>query len=282
MIKLVAQSKGFNNQSAVNFRKISKVGLHDFPGAGTMFKSLGFEFYSSYHYAQPAGIPYFHDQIGRNNFAGTGSRGPCVSCHMSSAESHSFFPVTEANGQISSINTFLCSNNNCHASGGAGNSRFDGSVKGLNTKKTGSASALKALTVWLTKKGITSTTNWLRTATYPADLTAAGYNQAACTPASDRSSDIYLGSRNMGAAVNRDLVNNDPGSFVHNDLYIKRLIYDSLDWADNCILDNSVESAINAATNSTLFVTTSLTTTERDNAISYLLGGSGGGRPGDK
>lgn len=278
LIKMVAKARGFNNQSAANFRKINKVSLHDFPGAGTMFRALGFEFYSSYRYAQPAGTPYQHDLIGRNDFAGTGYRGPCVSCHMSSSVTHSFLPVTEVNGKITSINTFLC--NTCHASGGAGNAQFDGTAKGLNAKKTGAAAAVKALTAWLTKKRITSSTNWLRTATYPADLTAGGFNQTACTPAPDRSLDLYLGPRNMGASLNRDLVINDPGSFVHNDLYIKRLIYDSLDWVDNCTMDNSANLAINAATDTTLFGASALSLAERDSANAYLFTNNIG-RPGD-
>lgn len=283
LLNKVVAAKGFDNQSSVNFRKINRVGVHDFAGGGTMFKALGFEYYSSYHYAQPAAIPYYHDQIGQQSVAGVGKRGPCVSCHMSSAESHSFMPVTIADGVITSINTSLCIT--CHASGGVGNYRFDGTVNGLNVKKAGYAAALKAMTAWLSRKGISSTSNWLRKASYPATLTAAGFNQAACTPAADRSLDNYLGSRNMGAGLNRDFLSNDPGGFVHNDLYVKRLIYDSLDWADNCVMDKSVEAAINFTDNIFFYVDAKtdyrLTASEKANAITYLMGAPGGGRPGD-
>ena len=37
---------------------------------------------------------------------------------------------------------------------------------------------------------------------------------------------------NMGAAFNLNLLFRDYGGFAHNDLYAKRLIYDSIDWLD--------------------------------------------------
>jgi hypothetical protein len=279
LLKKVAAATGFDNHSAVNFRKINRVGVHDFAGGGTMFRALGFEYYSSYRYAQPATIPYFHDQIGQTVSTGGIKRGPCVSCHMSSAESHSFMPVSESGGVITSINTSVCIT--CHASGKVGFTRFDGTVAGLNVKKAGYAAALKAMSAWLTKKGISSTSNWLRTSTYPAALTLAGFNQAACTPAADRSLDNYLGSRNMGAGLNRDFLVNDPGGFVHNDLYVKRLIYDTLDWVDNCTMDKSVQAAIDFTGNSFFPATSQLTAAERSSAIDYLMGASNGDRPGD-
>ena len=163
LIKLVAASSD-SNGNAFNFRLNSRIGVHDFAGAGTMFRSLGFEFYSSSHYAQPADIPYAHDQLGQSNFQGTGSRGPCITCHMSSSKSHSFLPVDVTGKVVTSINTALC--NNCHATGGTGNSRFNGTVTGINVKKSGYAAALKALQAWVNMKGISSTTNWLRSSSY--------------------------------------------------------------------------------------------------------------------
>jgi hypothetical protein len=300
-----------------NFRKMNRVGVHDFAGAGTMFRSLGFEFYPPEKYAQPSGIPYVHDQIG-SGFAGTGSRGPCVSCHMSSRSSHSFLPVDKDGTAVTSINTALCSS--CHAAGGIGNSRFNGTVTDLNQHKSGYAAALKALAAWLNMKGLNSS-NWLRQSSYPLPtsvatplaaqtllqsvgsvLTANGLDQSACVPAADRSLDSFLGMRNMGASMNQNYLINDPAGYVHNDLYVKRLIYDSLDWLDNCGMNNSVEKAINLTQNdradnevlfrlqtwdntktppTSRFTDNRLTPAEVKAAKIYLMGvESGGGRPG--
>ena len=74
----------------------------------------------------------------------------------------------------------------------------------------------------------------------------------------------------MGAAFNLNMVLHDPGAYAHNRFYVKRLVYDSIDWANNGILDNDVEAAINAS---------SLTATQKTDAINYLIGGAGGTRP---
>lgn len=317
LIKLSATSRDGSGK-LTNFRRMNRIGVHDFAGAGTMFRSLGFEFYSSSHYAQPDGIPYVHDRIG-SGFPGTGSRGPCVSCHMSSSRSHLFLPVDSTSSAITSINTALCSS--CHAAGGIGNSRFNGTATDLTQHKSGYSAALKALTAWLNMKGLGSTSNWVRLSSYPLPTSAAtpaaaqallrsagsaltvyGLDQTACVAPADHSLDTYLGMRNMGASMNQNYLSNDPAGYVHNDLYVKRLIFDSLDWIDNCGMDKSVEKAINLTQNdrtdnAVLFKLTTWNTTVTPNTSStrdyrltpaevkaakiYLMGvESGGGRPG--
>ncbi len=278
LIKLAATTNGLNS-IPLNFRINARVGTHDFAGGGTMFKKIGFEYYSTFRYDQPSGIPYRHDLIGQADFSGTGTRGPCVTCHMSSSESHSYMPVSlnSAGTAITSINTSLCST--CHAAGGIGNAFFKGTVADLNTHKTGFAAAIKALNAWLRAKSLSSTSNWLRTESYAPAFTAAGFNQAACTPPVDRSLDMLLGSRNMGAAMNFDFLTNDPGGFVHNDLYAKRILYDSIDWLDDCTMNKSAETAINF-TNNALFGANALSSADITNAINYLIGTPGNGRPG--
>ncbi|NTV48419.1 MAG: hypothetical protein HGB32_06635 [Geobacteraceae bacterium] len=264
--------------SIVNLRRHGRVSTH-VAGAGTMFKKLGFEFYSTSHYDQPSGLPYKHDQLGMDN-----GKGPCVTCHMSSSEQHSFQVVSkdDDNTTITSINTMLCST--CHGTAGIGNvnSNFKGSVATLNTQKTGYTAALKALNAWLAVKSIGSfsTTNWLRSATYAPALTTAGFDQTACKPASAGGttySDYVLGIRNMGASINSSYLNNDPGGFIHNDLYVKRIIYDSIDWLDDCKLNGSVGSAIDF-TNNALFTSAILLPTDITNAKLYL--NAINGRPG--
>ena len=48
------------------------------------------------------------------------------------------------------------------------------------------------------------------------------------------------GKNNMGAAFNRSFLMNEPGAYVHNSKYAKRLIYDSIDWVDDNELNYSV------------------------------------------
>lgn len=54
------------------------------------------------------------------------------------------------------------------------------------------------------------------------------------------------GKNTMGAAFNLNLLEHDPGAYVHNRTYVKRLIYDSLDWTDDGLMNYSVGATLNA------------------------------------
>jgi hypothetical protein len=72
------------------------------------------------------------------------------------------------------------------------------------------------------------------------------------------------GRNNMGAAFNFNLFEHDPGAYAHNRYYVKRLIYDSLDWLDDNTLNYSVGTTL----------TTDCNTAPKawcDNAKTYLL-----------
>lgn len=263
VIKAIAVKENSANQT-VTFEKLSRISFHDFPAGGAMYKELGFEFYPAASYAQPAGRPYAHDQLGMST-----NRGPCVACHMSSAESHSYEVVSFSNRTsaamsslanaypVSSINTALCAT--CHASGGIGNPYFNGSVAALNAKKTGYGLSVKAVYAWLvaksliwarTNNGTTSATNTSNWVSQPVPELAVNYrNQDACIPPGNSAADfVVIGTRNMGASMNYDL-KNDPGAFVHNDLYLKRILYDTIDWLDDCTMNSSTEDALDFTSN---------------------------------
>jgi hypothetical protein len=57
---------------------------------------------------------------------------------------------------------------------------------------------------------------------------------------------IGTGQNNMGAAFNFNLLEHDPGAYVHNRMYVKRLIYDSIDWTDDGVMNYSVGATLNA------------------------------------
>jgi hypothetical protein len=73
-------------------------------------------------------------------------------------------------------------------------------------------------------------------------LTQAG---TGITPAASTDTDTTgatTGRHNMGAAFNMNLLEHDPGAYVHNRMYAKRLLYDAIDWAD----DNSMNFSVGA------------------------------------
>jgi hypothetical protein len=73
----------------------------------------------------------------------------------------------------------------------------------------------------------------------------------------------------MGAAFNLHLLTHEPGAYAHNMVYAKRLIYDSIDYLDDGVLNSSVSDAIDALT--------SLEAAQKSTAIGYLT--KAGARP---
>lgn len=254
----------------LNFSSTNRVSPHDFGGAATLFKQNGYE-YDGRDYANPAN--FLHESIGMGNLNGTGTKGPCIACHLNSAESHSFLPVKidPATGRITDIISRTCGN--CH-----NNTAVSGTLLSawtpadLQAKRVGLHASLTALNALLAKKKVTSSTaNWER-------LYGKG-----------------TGANTMGAFFNYEMTKNDWGSYVHNATYAKRLIYDSFDWLFDGNLDaitnsggygTDVEAAIRSLTLAAGLkdVVTGIVYTEaelnnlKDTAVSYLLS-PGGGRP---
>jgi len=71
------------------------------------------------------------------------------------------------------------------------------------------------------------------------------------------------GKNFMGAAFNFNLFEHDPGAYVHNRTYVKRLVYDSIDWLDDASMNNSVGASLNAL-NGTVYLW-------KAGAMTYLL-----------
>lgn len=57
---------------------------------------------------------------------------------------------------------------------------------------------------------------------------------------------VTYGKNFMGAAFNFNLLEHDPGAYVHNRTYVKRLIYDSIDWLDDTRMNNSAGTSLSA------------------------------------
>jgi hypothetical protein len=66
----------------------------------------------------------------------------------------------------------------------------------------------------------------------------------------------------MGAAFNLNLLEHDPGAYVHNRIYTKRLLYDAIDWADDNRMNFSVGKTLDGLSPTAVF---------KEEAMKYLL-----------
>ncbi len=228
-----------------NFSSLSFINSHYLSAGGTIFKTTGFSFYTSAaKYANPGA--YVHDQIGLTATAPAnleGTQGPCVGCHMHSTDTgvfdrHTFLPVTkDANGIITTIASPVCNTTACHPG--------SWTPVTLQGKKDSYNAALQTLAKALKQRGYTfaggypyfSNKNW------QTNHGATGGWGSAIVPGSGG---LPAGSYTMGTAFNFNLLRHDFGGFAHNDFYAKRLIYDSIDWINNGIMDGDVAAAIAA------------------------------------
>lgn len=159
--------------------------------------------YTGVSYANPS---YFtHDTIGMST-----GEGPCVVCHMKSSNGHSFSAVTKNSaGAITAINT-QAKCDTCHT----GN--YVMTVAKLEEESEGYQEAGTVLKAYVAN----TITNYLNLA-----ITSANYNNTTSVP-----------DGAYGAFQNAMLNTEEKGGFAHNRYYVKRLIFDSLDWMDNGVL----------------------------------------------
>lgn len=207
---LVCHTGRGNVQSA---RSTRFEGHHAATGADIFaeFTHVGFEF-TGQNYAKPAF--FAHDKVGMSNGAG-----PCVGCHMNSA-SHSFGVVTkDANGLITSITTQpVC--NTCHTG------QYAMTAAKLEEEGEGYREAgvlLKALLA-------NTVTNYKAA---PVVITTTAQANAAS-------------EGDYGSYQNAMYPAEDPGGFAHNRYYVKRLIFDSIDWMQHGAFTGSI--TVDAAT----------------------------------
>jgi hypothetical protein len=262
-----AATKYFLNFSSTT----SATSAHDFAGATVLYKVGGYE-YAGRDYSDP---PIFnHGSIGTNNYLNTGSNGPCIACHLGNNSAHSMLPVQftpaltgsdPTASVIGAVTDNFCSS--CHN----GSSTPVVTVQYLQAKRIGYQAAVACLNALLSSRKVSGTSNWER-------LYGKG-----------------TGPNTMGASFNYGLLKAEWGAYAHNDIYVKRLIYDSIDWLYDGNLNattntggyaTDVEAAINSLTTATnpwrspaYTYTTAELAQLKTNAITYLLGGTGGTRP---
>lgn len=201
-----------NNTSIRTGNRSSRFAGHHAPTAGSLYAE---DVRTGFEYENPPGTPldytplsYFaHDEI-------DSALGPCVACHMANSADHNFEAVSS--GSI--VNLPGCNTASCH------NGTMSDTV--LNGFRTDFQAARTVLEDWV---------NNVTTNTYNADLTQKG-------------DDTSTGYSNVeingyGAFQNWKYMTEEEGIFVHNSRYGKRLIFDSIDWLDNGVLNGNISSS---------------------------------------
>lgn len=234
----------------LNFANANTPSGHYRAAGASLFQMGGYEFEGKSY----ANASFLHSSIGLSNSRGTGSKGPCITCHLTSSTSHLFLPVTLDDAKaVTGVVSTTCVK--CHD----GVFQTSHTAASLQESKAGYAAALALLNV--IKTGKSTSTNW-----------------NTFSPGN--------GANTMGASFNYSLLSSEPGAYAHNPLYTKRLIYDSIDWISNASMDGNVAAAIDGATlpGSITNPVTKIAYTPAEIAalktlaIAYLSG-SGGGRP---
>jgi hypothetical protein len=261
--------------SAFNFTNFSFINSHYLTAGGQVFTVTGYKFDGRPYNNIPE---YLHDKIGTPAtkqlapYVDTGSNGPCIGCHMSRPNkngNHLFLPVsrgtgTASYGVITGIASEVCMR--CH---GPSPTLILDLVREQKLQFTGAMEALKEqMTLKLQMYFLPYSPYWFRTAAYTDPKVACTENvpvknwqtggsgeltssnlatMPSCTQiAGTNSGTPGTGQNNMGAAFNFNLLEHDPGAYVHNRMYVKRLIYDSIDWVDDGVMNYSVGATLNA------------------------------------
>jgi hypothetical protein len=179
---------------------------HYLPAAGVLFKAIGYEYAGTgRNYADSAS--FRHATVGTTAQPNTGTSGPCVSCHMG--------PIKPAQHkwQLAGFQGGTCGTS---AAGVAGACHASLTRVEIDEEKESYEDALFALSAVLKDKGFT----WTPSNPYfaAADWTRGG---------------TVDGKNMLGAAFNLNMLLHEPGGFTHNRYYVKRLIFDSIDFAYN-------------------------------------------------
>jgi hypothetical protein len=193
---------------------------HHAPTAGSLYAEVvhtGFEFAGRDYTPED----FVHDDIEISGASPETGDGPCVACHMAGAVDHTFEAVDRNGaGVITAIkNQTLC--DTCH--GGAVNAAF------LNTRKAGFEAARAVLNDYVRN-------------------TRPNYLDLEITAASGNLTTDILSLNDYGAFQNSTYMLEEPCIYVHNRIYARRLIFDSIDWLDNGELNGTISISGPAAT----------------------------------
>jgi hypothetical protein len=277
--------KGLNNPALLSagtittfdYSNMGFINSHYLTAGGQIFGVTGYEFEGRLYNNIDE---YLHDKIGtpatQNNwpYVDTGSNGPCMS-RPNKNGNHLFLPVSRSSatiGEVTGITSEVCFN--CH---GPSSTLILDLVK---EQKSQFHEAILAFEDQLSARGIhfapynpyffiasgfdptydeqtasphcqmnsnLPVRNWQTDGTSnftPSQNATTG--AWSCTSTVANPGETGTGRNNMGAAFNFNLLEHDPGAYVHNRIYTKRLIYDSMDWLDDNNMNFSVGATLSA------------------------------------
>ena len=209
-----------NYAAAINGLNFGTFNPHYLAAAGIMYRTIGYEYSGAY-----GNSAFFrHTQIGSSSAPGTGTNGPCIGCHMKTGESHSLHALhKDGSGQITQGTGSHQTCSACHTG------MLPFSASEIEFKRLGYEEALDALDVGLTNA---NPNGMFYFASYPYFFTDATYATRFTN---------WANKDQLGAAFNLAMLRHEHGAFIHNALYTKRLILDSIDWIDNDNMDGMID-----------------------------------------
>lgn len=188
----------------------SSFSSHYDAAAGTLFRAIGYEF---------AGQNYGTQAFAHGAIGATTGEGPCIACHMgadkTTTDKHTFsvFDSATTTGVPPTCTQ-------CHT----GSNPMSADI--VKAQSAGFQDALKLLADQLAAHGI-----YFIAGQSPYFFTDA----AGTTPFT-----AWPDNNTLGAAFNLNYLAHEQGAFAHNPDYAKRLLFDSIDWLDNGVLDGTI------------------------------------------
>lgn len=215
---------------------------HYFAANATIFQALtkiGYE-YPGVSYADKT--YYAHKRIGLNSDTPETGSGPCAACHMA-AKDHNLDVVEKTANVITAIKGTICVT--CHTGQhalfvaqsqvGTTQNIWNGSAA-VPTVVTQQMATDAATELEHEAEGFHEALDILQAELLVKGLTFGGYPYF--------SGPSWINEGTFGAALNFNYLHHEPGAYAHNRYYTKRLIFDSIDWLDNGVLDGTIASTI--------------------------------------
>ena len=262
------------SQQGMDFSNQTLIASHYRSAASTLTATSGFHFYSSAEkYRNRA---YFqHDRIGTASsspvYAG-GSSGPCIGCHMKNGRSHYFLSVQKTSGVITAIPSDAQTCSTCHASSNA--YIVPWTPAALDAKRAGFQAALGVLQQMILHPNhdAANALGTYNSASGTIKYSGKKWNVPLFSPDPARGNPpISVGAYTMGAAFNYETLRGDPGAYAHNSVYVRRLVYDSIDWLNDGVMNQDVKAAFDYLKNSG-YITAGSAAGMYEMALAYLCG----------
>lgn len=205
-------------------------------GSGlTLFNAGGYHFGAD---------PTVYTSLGSHKTVGADGAGPCVTCHMSGTAGHTFWPIIEdeTSGTITAIQSNACTA--CHS--GAMTAAYLTEVRNdFKTVKNELEAALQAKGIFYRNEQETggSTGRFYYTSNH---ATGTELRFSSTTPSYTSLATGYPSTQPapqdlMGAAFNLAFMDyiQEPGAYVHNWQYARKLLIDSIDLVADGVLDGN-------------------------------------------